>query len=59
MRPVRVTIEDVPHVNVLAVINDCIQMQAKARPTFLEIEKRLSVALVECNKELKTAVWDI
>ena len=51
LRPVTVRKADVPHIAVKKIIQDCLLMKAKARPTFIEIEERLSVVL----KELKEA----
>ena len=41
---------DVPDPIVLKVINDCLQKNPKQRPTFKEIEKKLSEALKNCNE---------
>ena len=50
MYPVKVKREDVPHEEVLRVINDCLQMKAKLRPSFKMIEERLVIALEKCTK---------
>jgi hypothetical protein len=50
MYPVKVKREDVPHEEVLRVINDCLQMKAKLRPNFKMIEERLVIALEKCTK---------
>ena len=51
LRPVTVRETDVPHIVFKKIIQDCLLMKAEARPTFIEIEERLSAVL----KELKEA----
>ena len=51
LRPRKVQLSDVPHKDVLEVINDCVQLKAKERPTFKEITRRLNEALERCQKE--------
>ena len=57
--PIKVKKRDVPDPIVLKVINDCLQKYPKQRPTFKEIEQKLSQALKNCqtmkNNETKTA----
>ena len=48
LRPIEVQIEDVPHSDVLDVINDCLQFQGNKRPSFKDIEQRLKNALDKC-----------
>ena len=50
LRPIEVTLSDVPDSDVLAVINDCLRYDASMRPSFKEIEKRLSAALKRCRE---------
>ena len=50
MRPVAVKREEVPHVDVLAIIKECLQLKPEERPTFGTIEKRLIVALKDCKE---------
>ena len=40
-KPRRVKLEEVPHLDVFAVINQCLEFDPKKRPTFEEIETRL------------------
>ena len=47
--PIQVMKRDVPDPIVLKVINDCLQKYPKQRPTFKEIEKKLSQALKNCQ----------
>ena len=58
--PIKVKRRDVPDPIVLKVINDCLQKYPKQRPTFKEIEQKLSQALKKCqtvkNKETRTNV---
>ena len=51
LRPIEVQIEDVPHPDVLILINDCLQFQGNKRPSFKNIEKRLKLALDRCCSE--------
>ena len=51
LSPVPVTLEDVPHEDVLNVINDCIKFDSLDRPTFKEIESRLSKIMRSCQNE--------
>jgi len=58
--PIKVNKGDVPDPSVLMVINDCLQKYPDRRPTFEQIEQKLSEALKKCqtvkNKETKTNV---
>ena len=49
MYPVKVKREDVPHIEVLGVINDCLQMEVNLRPSFVVIEEKLVAALKKCS----------
>jgi serine/threonine protein kinase len=51
MRPVTVKRKDVPHKDVLGIINDCLQLKPKQRPTFATIEKRLTDVLKDLYAE--------
>ena len=50
MRPVTVKREEVPHVDVLAIIQDCLRLKPEERPTFGTIEERLIVVLKDCRE---------
>ena len=50
LRPIEVKLSDVPDNDVLAVINDCLRYDSSMRPSFKEIEKRLSEALKRCRE---------
>ena len=56
--PIQVKESDVPDPMVLNVINDCLQKYPDQRPTFKQIEQKLTEALKKCqtakNKEMKT-----
>ena len=45
LRPIEVEEEDVPHKDVLKVIEDCLKPEAKTRPTMKEVERRLTNVL--------------
>ena len=51
LRPIQVTLEDVPDSDVLAVIEGCLKFDEKKRLTFKEITGRLNEALERCQKE--------
>ena len=51
LRPYTVTLADVPHSDVVDVINECLQYEPDKRPTFKVVEKRLHNALKTCKKE--------
>ena len=51
LRPVEVAVEDVPHEDVVGVINDCLQFEASERPTMKEVEKRLTNILASCQED--------
>jgi serine/threonine protein kinase len=51
MRPVTVKRKDVPHKDVLGIINDCLQLKPKQRPTFATIEKRLTDVLKDLRRD--------
>ena len=50
-----VQLHEVPHQEVKKVIHDCLQFEAQVRPTFSEIEKRLTAALQSCKRKNKAA----
>ena len=56
--PTQVMQSDVPDPIVLNVINDCLQKYPERRPTFKQIEQKLSEALKKCqtvkDQEMKT-----
>ena len=54
--PLQVRSREVPHVDVLQVIRDCLQFDPKNRPTFVEIEVRLTAALTSCRRREENAV---
>ena len=51
LRPIEVQIEEVPHPDVLTLINDCLHFQGNRRPSFKDIERRLKIALDQCVGE--------
>ena len=53
LRPEKVKRHEVPHQEVLNVINDCLQFDARKRPTFANIETRLTDALESCRKRVR------
>ena len=48
LRPIEVQIEEVPHPDVLTLINDCLHFQGNRRSSFKDIERRLKIALDQC-----------
>ena len=49
LKPMQVRASDVPHPDVSKLINQCLMHDPKKRPSFKEIEQRLSVALKLCR----------
>jgi len=56
LKPVQVELHEVPHQDVLSVINDCLHFQESKRPTMKEVEKRLTDAYQKLvrEEEMKT-----
>ena len=50
LTPEKVELEDIPHEEVLGVIEDCLQFDARKRPTMKEVEKRLTDVLKSCRR---------
>jgi serine/threonine protein kinase len=50
LRPIEVEEDDVPHKDVLLVIEDCLRSKAKNRPTMKEVERRLAKVLKRLQK---------
>jgi serine/threonine protein kinase len=50
LRPIEVEEEDVPDMEVLVVIKECLNFDPKQRPSFKTIERKLSAALKRCRK---------
>ena len=57
--PIKVMKSDVPDPIVLDVINDCLQKYPDRRPTFKEIEKKLSQALKKCQQRATGETKDV
>jgi len=51
LRPEEVKLEEVPHEEVLHVINACLEIDASKRPTMREVERRLTEVLKKLLKE--------
>ena len=51
--PIEVLESDVPDVEVLKCINQCLEFDPQDRPSFKEIERMLGVALANCRKRSK------
>ena len=49
-----VVVVQVPHADVLAVIDRCLNFDPRARPTFKDIEASLSATMAECVAVLKS-----
>jgi serine/threonine protein kinase len=56
LAPVAVEAQEVPHFEVLKVINDCLQFDFTKRPTMKEVERRLTKVLNVCKKMKTTRV---
>ena len=54
--PTKLKIEDVPDIDVLNVIEECLEFDSKKRSTFKKIERRLNNALKRCKCKTKGAV---
>ena len=55
LRPFCVQPEEVPDVEIVELINQCLSFDPKERPTFKEIVKRLNEALERCQKKQRQA----
>ena len=56
LRPIEVEEDDVPHKDVLLVIEDCLRSKAKNRPTMKEVERRLTNVLKKLLNEEQESV---
>ena len=51
LRPELAEEEDVPHEDVLKLMEECVQFEASKRPTMKEVERRLTEILNRCREE--------
>jgi len=50
LSPLALELKDVPHEDVLRVVEDCLQAKGKNRPTMKEVERRLTKVLKSCTQ---------